>query len=629
MNSNIKKIIALPGLRLGIILVAYAAILSISLWLSYQLRFDFFVQSGFETHRDSIAVSIMWIIPLKLCVLFIGRQFSGLLAFFSTPDLIRLCSSVTIGSALIIIPRLLNMDIMIPPRGVILIDFVISLFMLSGFRVACRVFRERWQVESNGGRRRTAQRVAILGAGEVGASLAKELLNKRGLGKLPVAFFDDDVSKKGMRIYNIPVLGVPESLEDNGHNLGLEGVVIAMPGAAARRRGEMIHLLQKLHIPFTTVPSMEQMATGQVKVSQLREVEISDLLGRESVEIDKSSIKAMIQGRVLMVTGAGGSIGSELCRQIALFNPSRLLLVDQSEVQLFQIEQELTDRGFGGVIKSLIVDILDELRLRYVFERFQPEIIFHAAAHKHVPMMEAQPSEAIKNNSFGSACLTKLAGEFGVQRFVMISTDKAINPTNVMGASKRLAEMYVQATAAAKNDDKTKFMAVRFGNVLGSSGSVIPTFKKQIASGGPIKVTHPDVTRYFMTIPEAVGLVMQSGAIGQGGEIFVLDMGEPVKIVDLARQLIELSGLVPDDDIDIEFVGLRPGEKLFEELQHTDENTKPTEHEKIFCFVSEPRKLEEIVVIFDGLRPILHSAEPAELKLKMKEAVPEYKPYLN
>jgi len=337
----------------------------------------------------------------------------------------------------------------------------------------------------------------------------------------------------------------------------------------------------------------------------------------------------MIQGRVLMVTGAGGSIGSELCRQIALFNPSRLLLLDQSEVQLFQIEQELMERGFGGVIKPLVVDILDELRLKHVFERFQPEIIFHAAAHKHVPMMEAQPSEAIKNNSFGSACLAKLAGEFGADRFVMISTDKAINPTNVMGASKRLAEMYVQALAAGKNGAKTKFMAVRFGNVLGSSGSVIPTFKKQIASAGPIKVTHPDVTRYFMTIPEAVGLVMQSGAIGQGGEIFVLDMGEPVKIVDLARQLIELSGLVPDEDIDIEFVGLRPGEKLFEELQHTDENMQPTEHEKIFCFVSEPRKLEEIEAIFDGLRPILHSAEPAELKLKLKQAVPEYKPYLS
>jgi FlaA1/EpsC-like NDP-sugar epimerase len=370
------------------------------------------------------------------------------------------------------------------------------------------------------------------------------------------------------------------------------------------------------------------MATGQVKVSQLREVEVADLLGRAAVEVDKTHISKMVRDRVVMVTGAGGSIGSELCRQIALYNPQRLLLLDQSEVQLFQIEQELVDRGMGGILKSLVVDILDEARLRHVFERFQPEIIFHAAAHKHVPMMEAQPSEAIKNNSFGSALLARLAGESSVRRFVMISTDKAINPTNVMGASKRLAEMYVQALAAS-NGGNTKFMAVRFGNVLGSSGSVIPTFKKQIATGGPVKVTHPEVTRYFMTIPEAVGLVLQSGAIGQGGEIFVLDMGDPVKIVDLARQLIELSGLVPDEDIDIEFVGLRPGEKLFEELQHTDENTIPTEHDKIFCFVSEPKKLEEMQAIFDGLKPILHSSEPAELKLKLKEAVPEYKPYLN
>lgn len=629
VRDYFKSIVLIPGVRLFAICIIYACLLLSSLWLSYQLRFDFFVQDSFNEFRNTIWTVALWVIPLKLCVLFLGRQFSGLLSFFSTPDLIRLGSSITIGSGLIVLPRILQMDVMSPPRGVILMDFVLSLMFLGGFRVACRVFRERFQDQAGRGqRRRTAQKVAIVGAGEVGASLAKDLLNKRGLGKLPVAFFDDDPAKKGMRIFNIPVIGTPESLEDGRLNLGLEAAVIAMPGASARRKGEIVKLLQKLHLPFTTVPSLEQMATGQVKVSQLREVEVADLLGRAAVEVDKTHISKMVRDRVVMVTGAGGSIGSELCRQIALYNPQRLLLLDQSEVQLFQIEQELVDRGMGGILKSLVVDILDEARLRHVFERFQPEIIFHAAAHKHVPMMEAQPSEAIKNNSFGSALLARLAGESSVRRFVMISTDKAINPTNVMGASKRLAEMYVQALAAS-NGGNTKFMAVRFGNVLGSSGSVIPTFKKQIATGGPVKVTHPEVTRYFMTIPEAVGLVLQSGAIGQGGEIFVLDMGDPVKIVDLARQLIELSGLVPDEDIDIEFVGLRPGEKLFEELQHTDENTIPTEHDKIFCFVSEPKKLEEVQAIFDGLKPILHSSEPAELKLKLKQAVPEYKPYLN
>lgn len=629
MKEHLKSVVLIPGVRLCAICTIYACLLMFSLWLSYQLRFDFFVQGGFEEYRTTIWSVALWVIPLKLCVLFIGRQFNGLLSFFSTPDLIRLCSSVTLGSGLVVLPRLLQMDVVTPPRGVVLMDFVLSLMLLGGFRVACRVFRERFQGQASSKQRRlSSQKVAIIGAGEVGASLAKDLINKRGLGKLPVAFFDDDAGKKGMRIFNIPVIGAPEALEDGKHNIGLEAVVIAMPGASTRRKGEIVRLLQKLHLPFTTVPSLEQLATGQVKVSQLREVEISDLLGRAIVEIDKTHISDIICNRVLMVTGAGGSIGSELCRQIAMYNPQRLLLVDQSEVQLFQIEQELNDRGLVGILKPLVVNILDEERLRHVFKRFQPEVIFHAAAHKHVPMMEAQPSEAIKNNTFGSALLARLSSEYDVRRFVMISTDKAINPTNVMGASKRLAEMYVQALAS-ENVGNTKFMAVRFGNVLGSSGSVIPTFKKQIASGGPVKVTHPDVTRYFMTIPEAVGLVLQSGAIGQGGEIFVLDMGDPIKIVDLARQLIDLSGLDPDEDIDIEFIGLRPGEKLFEELQHTDENTQPTEHEKIFCFVSEPKKLSEVQTIFDELRSILHITEPAELKMKMKDAVPEYKPYLN
>jgi FlaA1/EpsC-like NDP-sugar epimerase len=627
LNSFLRKIILVSGVRLCVIVTIYGLMLSLSLWLSYQLRFDFFTQKIFQKHQNFIAEVILWIVPMKLFILLMGRQYSGLLSFFSTPDLIRLSTSVAIGSGLIALPKMLQLDIVTPTRGVVLIDFVLSLMFLGGFRVACRVFHERfWAQKGFMMAHDKAHKVAIIGAGEVGANLAKELLNKRGLGKLPVAFFDDDPSKKGHRIFNIPVLGTPEALEIS--RLNLEAVVIAMPGGSARRKSEIIRLLNKLRLPFTTVPSLEQLAFGQIKVSQLREVDVSDLLGRVAVEIDKLPIGTMINNRVLMVTGAGGSIGSELCRQIATYNPNRLLLVDQSEVQLFQIEQELIKFGIGGILKPLVVDIVDEDRLRYLFERFKPEIIFHAAAHKHVPLMEAQPSEAIKNNSFGTALMARLAGEYGVKRFIMISTDKAINPTNVMGASKRLAEMYVQALAAS-NGGQTKYIAVRFGNVLGSSGSVVPTFKKQIATGGPLKVTHPEVTRYFMTIPEAVGLVLQSGSIGQGGEIFVLDMGESIKIVKLAHQLIELSGLVPYDDIDIEFVGLRPGEKLFEELQHTDENTKPTEHEKIFCFVSEPRKLEELEAVFDGLRPILHSAEPAELKLKLKEAVPEYKPYLN
>jgi len=336
-----------------------------------------------------------------------------------------------------------------------------------------------------------------------------------------------------------------------------------MPSATARRVAEIVETLQRLQIKFSTVPSIYELTTGQAKVSQLRSVDIHDLLGREQVRLATDDIQHLLRERVVMVTGAGGSIGSELCRQIAGFSPRRLLLVEQSEVQLFQIEQDLIHSGCGKVIVPLVANILDQPRLDSIFQHHHPEVIFHAAAHKHVPMMETQPGEAVKNNALGTLRLAETCAKHPTDRFVLISSDKAINPTSVMGATKRLAEMCVQSLDVSQ-PGATRFMAVRFGNVLGSSGSVVPIFSKQIAAGGPVKVTHPEVTRYFMTIPEAVGLVLQSAAQGSGGEIFTLDMGKPVKILDLARQLIELSGFTPDQDIRIEFTGLRPGEKLFE-----------------------------------------------------------------
>jgi FlaA1/EpsC-like NDP-sugar epimerase len=408
----------------------------------------------------------------------------------------------------------------------------------------------------------------------------------------------------------------------------LEEVIIAMPSAPVKRIGEVVKILQHARLKFGTVPSVDQLATGQVKVTQVRSVDIQDLLGRDPVKLDASNIRSLLLEKVVMVTGAGGSIGSELCRQIASYNPRRLLLLDQSEVQLFLIEQEMIELGYGGIILPLVADVLDLPRMQFVFESFHPQVVFHAAAHKHVPMMESQPSEAIKNNSFGTAQVARLAVQYKSERFVLISTDKAINPTNVMGATKRLAETYIQALQAS-NGGNTKLMAVRFGNVLGSSGSVIPTFHKQIAAGGPVKVTHPDVTRYFMTIPEAVGLVLQSGTQGTGGEIFVLDMGQPVRIIDLARQLIELSGFRPDEDIAIEFVGLRPGEKLFEEISHKGENIAPTIHPKIMRFVCEPTKLDLVQKQFDELAANLSALENNQLKLLLQKCVPEYQPFLS
>jgi FlaA1/EpsC-like NDP-sugar epimerase len=497
---------------------------------------------------------------------------------------------------------------------------------LAGTRLGFRLLRERYLAPYSH-HNTLAQRVGIVGAGDVGASLVNDLFSKRGLGLLPVGFFDDDTKKWGSRIHGVPVIGAPELILEKNHALDLEQIIIAMPTAPAKRIGEIVKLLQKSHLKFAIVPAMDQLATGQLKVSQIRPVEIQDLLGREPVDIETESIREILANRRIMVTGAGGSIGSELCRQIAAFEPQRLLLVDQSEVQLFAIEQELISLGYGGSIIPLIADILDEPRMSAILLEHRPAVLFHAAAHKHVPMMERQPGEAIKNNSIGTARLADMALQHGVGQFVMISTDKAVNPTSVMGATKRLAEIYLQALFA-QHPKGTKFIAVRFGNVLGSSGSVVPTFTRQIAAGGPVTVTHPDMVRYFMTIPEAVGLVLQSCAQGQGGEIFVLDMGKPVRIAELARQMIELSGLQPEVDIEIKFVGLRPGEKLFEEINCKAEAYRPTKHPRIMRFVTAPEDGRKIDAALEKLGSELHQAQPGRLKQLLQQSLAEYTPDL-
>jgi FlaA1/EpsC-like NDP-sugar epimerase len=408
--------------------------------------------------------------------------------------------------------------------------------------------------------------------------------------------------------------------------LDIREAIIAMPSAPPKRLGEIVRFLRRSQLQFRTVPSLNQLALGQVKVSQLRNVEVQDLLGREKVELETKSIRLALQDRVILVTGAGGSIGGELCRQIAAYHPGHLLLLDRAEPNVFQIEQELIALGHSLHIMPLVADIQDRARMGDLFERFRPQVVFHAAAHKHVPLMEHQPCEAVQNNTLGTAQLAELSLACGVERFILISTDKAINPSSVMGAAKRLAEMYIQALGAA-NPGKTKFMAVRFGNVLASSGSVIPVFQRQIAEGGPVKVTHPEMMRYFMTIPEAAMLVLQSAVQGSGGEIFVLDMGKPIRIVELARQMIELSGLRPDADIQIEFVGIRPGEKLFEEIAYRDENLTPTSHPKIRRFLSQPADLGQVRETLQRLRANLHQTEADQFKRLLQQSVPEYSPH--
>ena len=604
------------------LMAIYAVVLLGSLYAAWLIRFDFVVP---ESEWEHLYHHWWWLVLVKLGLLGFFRQFSGIMRYFSVPDLKRLAGAIIVSGLIFLVVREFKSVYGGLPRGVILLDGLISLLALGGIRLAWRLFCEGGF--SGGTKRGVAiRRAAVVGAGDVGAGLVRELNARPGLGLRPVVFFDDEPGKWGSDVHGLPVVGAPESLGRWKQEFGLDNIIIAMPSAPARRIAEVVGLARRHDLACVTVPAIDQITSGQVSLSRLRPVAIEDLLGREPVHLDIEAIRDVFKGRVVMVTGAGGSIGSELCRQIACLEVSRLLLVDLSEVQLFQIEQELIGLGHRGKIVPLVANILDIPRLRLIFETWRPEAVFHAAAYKHVPMMELQPGEALKNNALGTARLVELVSEYKVARFLMISTDKAVNPTSVMGASKRLAEVYLQAWAAA-HPDSTRFTAVRFGNVLGSSGSVVPTFTRQIAAGGPVTVTHPEMVRYFMTIPEAVGLVLQSCAQGQGGEIFVLDMGQPVKISELARQMIELSGLRPEVDIEIRYTGLRPGEKLFEELNCRGENYQPTPHPRIMRFLSSSRPLLEVQAHFAQIEVGLRTLDNAALKQSMLTLVPEYTPF--
>ncbi|MDE3066466.1 MAG: polysaccharide biosynthesis protein [Verrucomicrobiota bacterium] len=608
------------------LLLSYAAGLAASLWLGYLVRFNFDVPA--DTERTFLLV-FAWVTGFKLLCLWRCGQLDVVPEYFSLPDFSRL-SWVLLATSFVVfgVSAQLGSDYA-PPRGVVIADFSFSVLALTAIRLA---FRQAARLGDaplpQGPPRQRVRRAGIIGAGLVGTALAQEFASRRNLGLQAVAFFDDDRIKWGKHVHNIPVIGAPEILLDDKMNLELEEVVIAMPSAPARRVAEIVKTLERLRIKFSTVPSIYELTTGQAKVSHLRSVDARELLGREQVRLATGDIRQLLRDRVVMVTGAGGSIGGELCRQIASYAPRALLLLEQSEGQLFQIEQELIDSGFGKFLVPLAASVQDESRLEHIFRRYRPEAVFHAAAHKHVPLMESQPGEAVKNNALGTLRLAETCLRHGTERFVLISTDKAINPTSVMGASKRLAEMCVQSLHA-RNPAGTRFMAVRFGNVLGSSGSVVPIFNKQIAGGGPVKVTHPDMRRYFMTIPEAVGLVLQTAALGSGGEIFMLDMGKPVRIVDLARQLIELSGFVPDRDIRIEFTGLRPGEKLFEELTYQGEKITATRHPKIMRLLCEPPPFEQVRAFLFRLAGQADQLGPDEIKGLLKSAVAEYQPQLN
>lgn len=603
---------------------AYAAILTGAFYLAYEVRFDFVVPERYQSERLQL---VGFIVAIKLLVLVATRQLGSVMKYFSVTDLLRLVSAMTIASLAALLPRVIGLGFLpTPPRGMLLVDYFLSVGGLGALHLGARLFRER-VTAARRAEQIPQQRIAIVGAGDAGATLAREFVNQPARGFKPVMFFDDNPDKHGKRIHGVPVVGPPEAINDMVPPPDISKVVIAMPSAATKRTREVVLLMNRLGYKVETLPSLDELASGRVIASRLRPVEVQDLLGREPVDLDNAAIRKLIEGQSVMVTGAGGSIGSELCRQIAHLAPQRLLMVEQSEGALFTIEQELHDTGGGTIALPLVGDILDRERMEYIFSRYRPAIVFHAAAHKHVFMMERQPAEAFRNNVLGTRLVAEMAGRFGAKEFVLISTDKAINPTSVMGATKRLAEIQVQSIVPSY--PKTKYMAVRFGNVLGSSGSVIPIFKRQIAMGGPVNVTHPDVTRYFMTIPEAVGLVLQTAVMGQGGEIFVLDMGQPVKIVDLAKQMIELSGFRPGEDIEIRFTGLKPGEKLFEELQHHDEQHEVTAHPKIMRFISRNQNGTSANGALKTLETSLYQLGSNEIKAHLKELVREYTPHLD
>ncbi|MGL5560188.1 MAG: polysaccharide biosynthesis protein [Paraclostridium dentum] len=464
--------------------------------------------------------------------------------------------------------------------------------------------------------------VLIVGAGSAGDIVIQELKNNPKLLKKPIGIVDDDIKKQCRRMHNVPIIGMVKDIDSIVTKYDIDEIIIAIANISRKDKKNIIEVCKKTKCKLKTIPGIFEIIDGKVDIKKIRDVQIEDLLGREPVKVNLDEISGYLQNKVVLVTGGGGSIGSELCRQVSSLNPKQLIILDNYENNAYAIQQELV-RKYGTSLNliTVIASIREEKRMDDIFNKYKPEVVFHAAAHKHVPLMEKNPSEAVKNNIFGTKNVAVLSDKYKVKRFVLISTDKAVNPTNIMGATKRAAEMIIQAM---NEKSETEFVAVRFGNVLGSNGSVIPLFKKQIEEGGPITITHPEITRYFMTIPEAVQLVIQAGAMTKGGEIFVLDMGEPVKIVDLAKNLIKLSGFEEDVDICIEFTGLRPGEKLYEELLMSEEGLTDTSHEKIFIGKPISINVEKCKMNLEFLKAIVDKERVELIDIIMRELVPTY-----
>lgn len=592
----------------GALMITDAVIVAFTPFLALFIRFEGHIEVPFYTMLvDFIPV----IVVVQILILYLFHLYQQLWRYAGVNELFSIVGAAILGAGISAI--IAHAAGMVFPRSMYLLSAVFNIAFIGLNRILLRIAYHRR-------RQRIKQCIntLIVGAGDVGAAITREIKEHYGKNRKIIGFIDDDPAKIGQRLLGEKVLGNRETIQKIVEQNKVQEIIIAIPSANGTLVREIVQVCRQTKCSVKVVPAVHEVLDGMVTMRQLRDVNLEDLLRRDPVRLDQSLVQEYLSGKSIMVTGAGGSIGSELCRQIAKMSPRQLLLLGKSENNIWEIQRELQWDYPGLSTEAIIANVCDERRIRNIFTRFRPQVVFHAAAHKHVPLMESQPDEAVKNNIFGTKTIAEAAAWADVDRFVMISTDKAVNPTSIMGATKRVAEMII---CGMNSKTKKKFIAVRFGNVLGSRGSVIPLFRKQIVKGGPITVTHPDMQRYFMTIPEAAQLVLQAGAMAQGGEVFVLDMGKPIRILDMACDLIELTGLVPHKDIKIEFTGLRPGEKLFEEFLTAEEGSTSTKHEKIYVAnlkETDPQKLNECLAMFAG------TDDPEKITTILRKLVPTY-----
>lgn len=606
-----------------LLICAFAFVFAVTFLNSFRIN---------EITLFSILGVLPYILLIKALFMLYYRLYAGIIRHTGIQDGVRVLYTTLSGSIGILIIDILYRNFnpehtSFIAYSTLILDFVLSTFLLGAFRVFIKLVYMRISY-SNSNQVKTVY--AIFGAGEKGLITKKKIDQQRSLNGRVIAFFDDNSKKSHKSLDGVDIFHFDHDFEMVIKRYNIDNLIIAATDISRSRKQDIIERCLALNVNVRTVPPVEKWINGELSFNQIKNVRIEDLIERDIIELDTDGIREQVSGKVLMVTGAAGSIGSEILNQLIKFNPSKLIAVDSSEFKLYELENDLNEhnkQAYFKFIQIVVADICNENRMRMLFEKYRPQIVYHAAAYKHVPLMERNPSEAIKTNVGGTKNLADLAVEYDVEKFVMVSTDKAVNPTNVMGASKRIAEIYVQSLnnhIATNNLGKTRFITTRFGNVLGSSGSVIPKFRKQIEDGGPITVTHPEITRFFMTIPEACSLVLEAGYMGKGGEIYVFDMGKSVKIIDLAKKMIKLSGLTLGKDIQIVYSGLRPGEKIYEELLNDEENTMPTHHPKIMIGQIRQYRFEQINKQIEDLLGLYNEQNQMLIVSKMKDIVPEF-----